>query len=218
MPFELGFEREYLGNPYIVGRELACFHRGKKQAKEKSDYYLSHASAMDLHQITTQPQLIVYVTMPRAMRPHMILGTEFRFVHCKPFALFGITEHWIDKHEKVMISDLERTILDGLKEPGYCGGLSEVAKALWIKRTNIDPKKIVNYALKLNVGAVTRRLGYLMDLYEIKASHEIDRLQKKLTATYQLLDPDMLAEGKFLSKWRIRLNISSEELLAIGRT
>src|SRR3972149_5074682 len=36
--FELGREREYLGNPYVVARELM---RGKA-------YYVSHASAMDI--------------------------------------------------------------------------------------------------------------------------------------------------------------------------
>ena len=38
VPFELGLEREYLGNPYLVARELA----------DTPDYYVSHASAMDL--------------------------------------------------------------------------------------------------------------------------------------------------------------------------
>ena len=51
VPFELGREREYLGNPLVVARELAS---GR-------DYYISHASAMDIHQMVTQPQLVVYV-------------------------------------------------------------------------------------------------------------------------------------------------------------
>src|SRR5208283_2554242 len=41
VPFELGHEREYFGNPYLVARGLM---RGKP-------YYLSHASAMDIHQM-----------------------------------------------------------------------------------------------------------------------------------------------------------------------
>jgi hypothetical protein len=38
---------------------------------------------MDLHAMVTQPQLVVYVTTPRAVRACTILGTEFRFVRCK---------------------------------------------------------------------------------------------------------------------------------------
>src|ERR1700733_754085 len=52
VPFELGHEREFLGNPYLVARELA----GGR------DYYLSHASAMEMHNMVTQPQLVVYTT------------------------------------------------------------------------------------------------------------------------------------------------------------
>src|SRR3990167_7961436 len=55
VPFELGFEREYLGNPYVVACELiASGHNAKIQ------YYLSHGSAFDLHQMVTQPQLDIY--------------------------------------------------------------------------------------------------------------------------------------------------------------
>jgi predicted transcriptional regulator of viral defense system len=214
VPFELGFEREYLGNPYIVARELAL--GGHKGVKE--EYYLSHGSAFDLHQMVTQPQLIVYVTTPKMMRPRTIQGTEFRFVRCKTNDLFGLTEMWIDKTEKIRVSDLERTLIDGLKQPVYCGGFSEVAKGFSIKRQAIDPQKLIDYAIKLGVGAVNRRLGYLMELYQIGARIHWEFLQTTLTSTYQLLDPELPAEGHYMAKWRLKLNVPQEELLAIRGT
>jgi predicted transcriptional regulator of viral defense system len=214
VPFELGFEREYLGNPYAVARELIL--GGRKGVKEK--YYLSYGSAFDLHQMVTQPQLIVYASSPRMMRSCIILGTEFRFVRCKKNDIFGITDMWIDKNEKVHVSDLERTLLDGLKQPAYCGGLSEVAKSFSIKHDAIDPQKIIDYAIKLDVGAVNRRLGYLMELYNIGSRIHWQFLQTTLTPTYQLLDPELPAEGHHLAKWRLKLNIPQEELLAIRKT
>jgi predicted transcriptional regulator of viral defense system len=214
VPFELGFEREYLGNPYVVARELAL--GGHKNSKEK--YYLSYASAFDLHQITTQPQLIVYVGSPKMIRSRMIQGTEFRFVRCKPNDLFGLIEMWVDKNEKVCVSDLERTLLDGLKQPAYCGGISEVAKAFSIKYQLIDPQKLIDYALKLDVGAVNRRLGYLMELYNIGSRIHLDFLKTTLTSTYQLLDPELPAEGHHIATWKLRLNIPQEELLAVRGT
>lgn len=214
IPFELGFEREYLGNPYIVARELAL--SGRKNDKTK--YYISHGSAFDLHQMSTQPQLIVYTSSPRMIRPRIIQGTEFRFIRCKKDAFFGITEIWIDKYEKVCVSDLERTLLDGLKQPTYCGGFSEVAKAFSIKHQAIKPEKLIDYAIKLNLGSVIRRLGYLMELYQIGSHIHWEYLQSKLTPTYQLLDPELPADGHYLAKWRLNLNIPQEELLAIRGT
>jgi predicted transcriptional regulator of viral defense system len=214
IPFELGFETEYLGNPYIVARELEL--GGNKEKNEK--YYLSHGSAFELHQMVTQPQLIIYTSSPKMIRSRVIQGTEFRFVRCKENDMFGMTEIWVEKSEKVRVSDLERTLLDGLKQPAYCGGFTEVAKGFSIKRQAIDSQKIIDYAIKLSVGAVIRRLGYLMELYEIGSRIHWEFLQTQLTDSYQLLDPELPAEGRHLAKWRLNLNISEEELLAIRET
>lgn len=218
VPFELGFQREHLGNPYVVARELVKHHRGKAAQISEPEYYLSHASAMDLHQMVTQPQLVVYSTTPRQIRPRTILGTEFRFVRCKEGHLFGTTDMWVEKSEKVKVSDIERTIIDGLKQPEYCGGFSEVVKGFWIKKGEVAPLRLVDYALRLDVGAVISRLGFLMEVFEIDAPSEIERLHNNLTATYHMLDPELPSEGKFLARWRLRLNVTEEELLALGRS
>ena len=214
VPFELGFEREYLGNPYIIARELIQ----KGNQNDNQDYYLSHGAAFDLHQMVTQPQLIVYISTTKMIRPRVIQGTEFRFVRCKSTHMFGIIEMWVDKHEKICVSDLERTLLDGLKQPAYCGGFIEVAKGFSIKHQDINPQKLIDYAVQLNVGVVIRRLGYLMELYQIGQPSQWEFLQTKLTATYLLLDPDLPNEGQHIVKWRLKLNIPQEELLAIRGT
>lgn len=208
VPFELGREREYFGSPLVVARELS----------DGSDYYISHASAMDAHQMMTQPQLVVYVTSPKAIRPRTVLGTEFRFVRCKPEHLFGITDHWATKTERVRVSDIERTVIDGLKQPEHCGGLTEIAKGFWMRREDIDAGKLVDYALRLDVGAVIRRLGYLLETFEVAAPRELQRLRERLTATYAILDPLLPAEGKLLARWRLRLNVGPDEIEAVVRT
>ncbi len=208
VPFELGREHEYLGNPYVVARELT----GAK------DYYVSHASAMDIHGMTTQPQLVIYITRPQLMRSRAVLGTEFRFVHCRRAHFFGTIEHWVDKQEKVVVSDPERTVLDGLRQPQYCGGVTEVAKGLWMRRADMDVRKLVDYALRLDIGAVIRRLGYLLEVYGIEAPSDIQRLRGRLSPAYAVLDPLLPPEGKFLARWRLRLNVPPDELQAVVRT
>ena len=208
VPFELGREREYLGNPYVVARELAG----------DGDYYISHASAMDIHRMVTQPQLVVYTTALRAIRPRTILGTEFRFVRAKPAHLFGVTDEWVTKTERVRVSDPERTVIDGLKQSEHCGGFSEVAKGFWMRREDMDPARLVDYAIRLDVGAVIRRLGFLLELFEVKAPGALKELQARLTPSYALLDPLLPDEGEFLTRWRLRMNIAPEEILSAVRT
>lgn len=208
VPAELGHERDYLGNPYVVAAEIV----GGK------DYFISHSSAMDIHRMVTQPQFVVYATTTQSVRPHSVLGTEFRFVRCKLEHFFGANDHWATKTRKIRVSDLERTVIDGLRQSEYCGGFSEVAKGFWMRQQDMDVKKLVEYALMLDIGALYRRLGYLLELFETKETDQLELLRKKLTASYVLLDPMLPAEGKFIARWRLRLNVSPEEIKAIIRT
>ncbi|MFQ5845585.1 MAG: type IV toxin-antitoxin system AbiEi family antitoxin [Planctomycetota bacterium] len=208
VPFELGKERRYPGNPLIVAREIM----------HGEEYYLSHATAMEIHGMTTQPQLVVTVSSPKPRRPVAALGVEFRFVRCQRKHLFGLTEHWVTKQEKVRVSDLERTIIDGLKQPEHCGGLTEVAKGLWMRRQDMNVDRLVQYARRIGVGAVVRRLGFLLETYEMASAPDLDRLRNALTSTYVRLDPILPAEGKRLRRWRLQLNVDPEELRVVVRT
>jgi predicted transcriptional regulator of viral defense system len=208
VPYELGFEREYMGNPYVVARELAG----------RQEYYISHASAMDIHQMVTQPQLKIFVSVARSIRPRTVLGTEYYFVRCRPDHFFGIEKHWATKTDSVLVSNPERTVVDCLKLPQHCGGLSEVAKGLWIKKHELDLDRLIQYAVEVDVGAVIRRLGFLLETFQIASHSRIVSLQKHLSKSYALLDPVLPDEGRYLARWRLRLNMEPDELLALVRT
>jgi predicted transcriptional regulator of viral defense system len=208
VPFELGRARQYLGSPLVVARELM----------HGEDYYLSHATAMELHGMLTQPQLVVTVSTPQPRRAVTILGVPFRFIRCQHRHLFGLTEHWVTKQDQVRVSDLERTIIDGLKQPEYCGGITEVAKGLWMRRQDLKVDRLLAYAKRLGVGAVLRRLGFLLETYEMANAPELDRLRNSLTATSVQLDPALPAQGKRLRRWRLQLNVDPEELRAVVKT
>ena len=208
VPQELGREREYMGSPLIVARELA---RGK-------GYYLSHGTAMELHGMVTQPQLVVHVTTMKKRRPVHIMGTDFQFITCKKEHFFGISKHWVTKQEKVMVSDMEKTVIDGLRQPEYCGGITETAKGVWMHRQNLNADRLIEYAIKMDIGAVTRRLGYILELYGLGSPEKREHLRDHLTDTYAKLDPLLPPEGKFIRKWRLHLNVSPDELLSVVKT
>jgi len=208
VPYELGKERQYMGNPLLVAREILY---GK-------EYYLSHGTAMEIHGMLTQPQLVVTTSTPVVQRPVTALGVQFRFVRCQRQHLFGLTHHWVTKQEKVYVSDLERTILDGLKQPRYCGGVTEVAKGLWMRRSDIQIDRLVAYAKRLGRGAVAQRLGFLLETYELGTPKHRESLLRMVRKAYVRLDPVLPATGKFLRQWRLQLNIPTEELRAAVQT
>ena len=205
VPFELGRTTEHVDSPYLIARELAG----------TTHYFLSHGTALELHRMVTQPNFTVYVSCTRRVRPQAVGGYDFRFVHITENQEFGVMKHWIDKERFVMISDMERTIIDGLRHPAFVGGITEVAKGLWMKREVLKVERLVDYALRLDVGAVVRRLGYLLAHYGLADATVLEPLRSMLTATYQRLDPLLPAEGAFLSRWRLQLNVTPEELDAV---
>lgn len=80
------------------------------------------------------------------------------------------------------------------------------------RKFELDSVRLVDYALRIDIGAVIRRLGYLMELYEIGTSKHRNRLQERMTETVVRLEPLLPAEGKLLHKWRLQLNVTPEEL------
>ena len=180
--------------------------------------FISHASAMEIHRMVTQAQFVIFASSTKRVPGRTLNGTEFRFVLIKPDHFFGTTKHWVTKQESVDISDLERTIIDGLRQPEYCGGVTEVAKGLWMRHADMQAAKLVDYALRLHVGAVTRRLGYLLELYRIAPEHELARLRQSLTLAYQPLDPILPREGLHVARWRLQVNISPDELEGVRAT
>jgi predicted transcriptional regulator of viral defense system len=205
VPPEMGSSVEYFGNPYLVARHLVG----------SAPYFVSHSSAMELHRMVTQPQFVIFISSTKRIPKQKLHGTEFRFVYLKSRHFFGTMKHWVTKEQAVEVSDLERTIIDGLRQPEYCGGITEVAKGLWMRRADLRPQKLLEYAARFDSGAVTRRLGYLLELFGVASEPELNSLRKSLTATYVPLDPVLPREGPHLARWRLQINVSPEELQAV---
>lgn len=205
VPFELGHDTEHVTDPHLIARTLVG----------DAPYFISHGSALELHRMVTQPQLWTTVSCTKRLRAQTIQGYEFRFIQIDPKHLFGISDLWITSDQAVKVSDAERTIIDCLSLPQYAGGVGEVAKGLWMKRDALDVARLIDYALRLDVGAVIRRLGYLLDLYGMADRQRLEALRIRLTQTYQRLDPTLPDEGPMLARWRIRLNVDPDELAAV---
>jgi predicted transcriptional regulator of viral defense system len=202
VPFEMGHATEHVGNPYLLAEEILA----------SQPHYVSHASAFELHRMTTQPSFTIYASCACHMRSQTIAGYDYRFIRIANEQIFGLTKIWISKENSINVSDLERTIIDGLRQPIHVGGVSEVARGLWMKRDSINIETLIGYAKRLNIGAIIRRLGYLLELYDLAESSALDPLRQSLSATYQRLDPILPASGPHLARWRLQLNVSPEEL------
>ncbi len=178
-------------------------------------YYIAYYSAMQLHSLITQPALKEQIVVNKQIKPSTlkIKNIPFQFIYHNEKHFFGEKKTWIDNYNKVQCSDLEKTFIDSLFKPEYSGGITEITKALYKSRGKIDFEKLFNYAMKFDSLAVSKRLGYLLELLEIKTSI-IGKLQKIKTNSYFQIEPSHPKEGKMISRWNIQENLDKKSILS----
>jgi len=205
VPLEAGLESIPMADRYVIAREVL----------DPLPYYISHYSAMELHQMTTQPVNTVYVTVPRQRASRVIAGVQYRFVYANRRSFWGWESIWATDQEQVRVSDLEKTLLDGAVRPELCGGLAELAKGLWLRKEDLDQERLVVYVRRLGHKAAARRIGFLLETYGLGRPETIAVLQSFANRRYALLDPTLPDAGPYRARWRLRINLDPEELKAI---
>ncbi|HPA57784.1 MAG TPA: hypothetical protein PLT70_10195 [bacterium] len=106
---------------------------------------------------------------------------------------------------------MEKTFVDCLFKPDYAGGIVEVARAVYMSKDKIDFNKLFKYAEEFKSQAVIKRLGFLLELLEIKTDI-ILKLNKLKTSSYVLLDTELPKSGKMIRRWSVQQNLETETI------
>ena len=163
-----------------------------------------------------QIPLTINVAAAKKLKNRVLYGVPFNFIFLSKKKFFGTVKKFIRGHE-IIVSDPEKTLVDALDHPEYCGGILEVAKALFNANNHVNWNKLVNYAKRLGNGTVFKRLGYLAELMGIHLSKSMIKIiQQNITKGYSPLYPGIKNEGRHNSKWNLVINvkISKEVVLA----
>ena len=78
-------------------------------------------------------------------------------------------------------------------------------------KEKIDYEKLFDYCVKFGSQAVIKRLGFLLETYDL-GKPIVEKLQSIKSDTYIPLDTEIPETGKSISRWRIRQNIDTETL------
>ena len=177
-----------------------------------SPYYLSYWTALSFYGWTEQPSRTIFVATPKIKKSVELQGMKIRFVKLNPIRFFGFEEHWVG-NQKVVVAEKEKTIIDCLDQPRYCGEIVEVAKGLWNGRKEIDYRKLLDYTLRVKNGAINKRLGYLLDVLEINKPKIRKALLNNKTPNLALLDPGHKGSTGVQNKeWNLNVNVNPKNL------
>ena len=179
---------------------------------------VSHWSALHHHGLTEQAPRKVFVltttetSVPRARGAKgkqarggsPVGGMVYQFVQVKPERFFGTEKVWIGE-ARVTITDPERTLLDGLSMPQYCGDFAEVLHAFEARGDDLNLQRIIVYALKLDA-ATAKRLGWVLEHQGVEPL-KLERLAALPIKGYRTLDPTGPREGPRNRHWMIQENL-----------
>ncbi len=201
--------------PYEESPEtfMPDWHIIAKYLVKEAKHYIGYYSALQIHNLITQPSLKEQIVVNKQIRPSEIKIKEvtFQFIYHNENHFFGEKKIWIDDFNKVSCSDIEKTIIDCLFKPDYAGGIVEVARAIYSTKEKLDYNKLLEYAIKFDSQAVIKRLGYLLELFEIE-TEIVKELQKLKSASYVVLDTELPKTGKRNSRWSIQQNLDIETI------
>jgi len=202
LPFEAGREREWTEHEFIIASYLI------------QPYYIGFRSALNYYGYTEQVSRTVFIASTRRkLKASLeISGVTYRFVSISERKFFGYKQTSIDGYQ-VDISEPEKTIVDCLDQLRYCGGISEVVKALWYGRDEFDFVKMAEYSRRNGNRAASQRLGYLIEALDFKADKAIDILLQSISRRYAYLDSLSDSKGKYMDRWKIIVNVPDYELL-----
>ena len=201
--------------PYEQDSEsfMPDWHLISEHLVRNTDHYIGYYSALQLHNLITQPSLKEQIVVSKQIRPSTIeiKGVQFQFIYHNEKHFFGSKKMWIDSYHKVNCSDLEKTFVDCLYKPDYAGGIVEIARAIYASRNEINYLTLLEYIEKFKSQAVIKRLGFLIETLELETGIT-NILQEKKTPSYVLLDTELPKSGKIINRWSIQQNLESETI------
>lgn len=179
---------------------------------------ISHWSALHYHGLTEQIPRRVFVlttkgtSIPRvrgtgtreAIGGYPVGDTVYRFVQVTPERFFGCEKVWI-ADARVTITDLERTLLDGLSRPHYFGDFSEILHAFQAIGDSLNLERIIEYSLKMD-SAIAKRLGWILEQQDV-SPNRLEALARVPIKGYRTLDSTGPRKGPCNRRWMIQENL-----------
>lgn len=196
IPLESRTADTVLENPWIIAERLFA------------PCYIGGWSAAEYWGLTEQifRTILVMTQQKPRNRLQVIKGTKFLLRTISNEAMFGIKPVWKGQI-KVSVSDPTRTVIDMLNDPQSGGGIRSTADIfinyLKSEKANID--LLLEYANQLGVGAVYKRLGFLLERYAPDKKTAINICQLSLTAGNTRLDPKDRQRGtnRLITRWKL---------------
>jgi len=161
--------------------------------------YVSHHSAFEYYGMANQVFREIYISSKERFNDFEFDGRSYRYVASK-------LDLGVCSKNKLKITDLERTVIDGVKDLNKIGGLEELMRCLSMI-TFIDENKLLDYLKAYDNMFLYQKTGYILSNFKksVKISADFfDACKARVNKSVRYLYPDIIKETPILNKdWRL---------------
>jgi predicted transcriptional regulator of viral defense system len=184
---------------------------------------LSHWSALQHWGLTEQIPATVTLSSPARTFPPAsefagpggrtawtVASVRYEFVTITRLRFFGITPVWVNDRHQVPIFDRERALLDAFHHFHIFGSLSMALEMLDTHMADLDVHRLVEYAVRFDIAAVAKRLGWALEKFGAPAD-VLAPLRTYPSRGDSPLDPGQPSRGHHNPTWGVIENLHDAE-------
>jgi predicted transcriptional regulator of viral defense system len=194
----------YLIDPFLVASKMA------------EDAVLAYRTALDLHgKLHTVPNEFIYLSKKRVMAPFVFQDVTYKAVSIPTILrasnneTFGVQS--INRlGQEVLVTSLERTLVDTLDRPYLCGSWEEI----WLSLESIeyfDLDQVFAYALLLGNATTIAKLGFFLESHQkglMITEDYLEKLRKHSPLKPHYLERNSKQPQKMIAKWNLIVPLS----------
>jgi predicted transcriptional regulator of viral defense system len=188
---------------------------------DPAPYYLAYYTAMRLHRMTQHPLRTLFIAVTKRQRDIALGPVRFQFVLLRKHRFFGYEDHVLEPGHGVKAADLERTFIDCIDRLNLCGGIEEIVRGFKRRQADLNPDRLLRYLMRLREPAVTKRIGFLLELtgYGVpQVLWELERIAGRVKRYVPLDTTRKERTGQRNKRWELVINADVDELLEVGKT
>lgn len=191
-------------DPFLVASKMA------------EDAVIAYGSALDLHgKLHTIQCRFIYLTKKRVMASFDFRDIMYQAVAI-PLALKAIDQETFGTQsmdrlgQQVLVTGLERTLVDVLDRPYLCGSWEEI----WLSLESIeylDVDQVLKYALLLANSTTIAKLGFFLETHRealMVPEHYLEELRKHCPVKPHYMDRNQNQPQKMIAKWNLVVPLS----------
>lgn len=166
-----------------------------------STAYLSHHTAFEYYGLANQVYFDIYVSSEKRFRDFEFEGLNFKYIASK--LSDGVVKP--KNTEGIRVTDLERTVVDSIKDFEKIAGIEELLNCLSLIYY-LDAEKLKTYLDGYNVQAVYQKAGFILEHYmhqmQLPESF-IGYCKSRIGKSTRYLSKDLMYKGIYNKEWKL---------------